>query len=190
MQKGGGQRKTTAAFVGILGPMGIRVRREEERQMFSALSVPFIAAPKKQKQGEKKEEVPQQLFPGERSSARKLESDTEKGRSAQRSTADTQGPKSNMFELDWFLNKTKKKKKKKKTHIWIINFNVNAWKVVVFLNELNDAHTHIYIALRSWSINSSLIKNAWEDKRREEKKKYLTVLFSLSAGLIADHFTF
>lgn len=28
-----GQRKTTAPFVGILGPMGIRVRREE-RQMF------------------------------------------------------------------------------------------------------------------------------------------------------------
>lgn len=53
MQKGG-QRKTTAAFVGILGPMGIRVRREEERQMFSALSVPFTAAPKKQKQGEKR----------------------------------------------------------------------------------------------------------------------------------------
>ena len=112
MQTEGGQRKTTAAFVGILGPMGIRVRREEERQMFSALSVPFTAAPKKQKQGggkreeeeeEEEEEVQQQLFPGERSSARKLESDKkEKKKDAlrQRSTADAQGPKSNMFELD------------------------------------------------------------------------------------------
>ena len=54
-RRGGGQRKTTAAFVGILGPMGIRVRREEERQMFSALSVPFTAAPKKQKQGGRRE---------------------------------------------------------------------------------------------------------------------------------------
>lgn len=38
-----GQRKTTAAFVGTLGPMGIAVRREE-RQMFPPRSVLVYAA--------------------------------------------------------------------------------------------------------------------------------------------------
>jgi len=72
-----GQSKTTVAFVGgYRGPMGIRAGREE-RQMFLRSSVPILhrlktmrSASERKRKKRRHREVPQQLFPGERYSAR------------------------------------------------------------------------------------------------------------------------